>query len=384
MIHAFYRAYWHEGRDITDRDVVGDVLAEAAGRAGLQASDIERAVAANDDPDIKAELRQRTDEAVERGVFGAPTMFIHLPDRDRPIMLFGQDRLQMVQAVLAGWIPGQSAPPAQAIEAARSRPGDPAKKPARTDDRRPVVHFWYDFSSPFAYLGSTQIEAVAARAGAELRWRPMLLGAVFKQIGMANVPLFAMPESKRAYMRRDLDHWASYLGVPFSFASRFPQKTVTALRLALLAGDRIAPLSHALFRAMWAEDGNLEDRATLRAIAGEVRPRSRPRPGRRQRARNQAKAHRQHRRGGRGRGLRRPHLRDRGLARAPFLGPGSPRPRRGGALRLAPRAPLTATFDCGGPAHRAARWRPRRFGAPAGGGFARDSILYSGRREPKM
>lgn len=128
------------------------------------------------------------------------------------------------------------------------------------------LQFWYDFSSPFAYLGSTQVEALAARTGAALTWRPMLLGAVFQQIGTANVPLLAMSEAKRRYQARDLMYWASLWQVPFQFATRFPMKTVTALRLALLAGDRIGPLSHDLFRALWVDDGDLNDRDTLTAI----------------------------------------------------------------------------------------------------------------------
>lgn len=131
------------------------------------------------------------------------------------------------------------------------------------------LDFWYDFSSPWTYLGATQVEAVADRAGAELRWRPMLLGAVFKEVGAPNVPILAMPEAKRRYIARDLDYWASLWNVPFRFTSRFPMRTVTALRLALAAGDAIVPLSHALFRALWVDDRDINDDATLRAILRE-------------------------------------------------------------------------------------------------------------------
>jgi 2-hydroxychromene-2-carboxylate isomerase len=130
----------------------------------------------------------------------------------------------------------------------------------------PTVQFWYDFSSPWTYLAATQIEIVAQRAKATLRWRPMLLGAVFKQIGTPDVPLLSMSEPKRRYVARDLHTWASYLEVPFHFSSHFPMRTVTALRLALLAGERIAPLSHALFRAAWVDDRNLADDAVLTDI----------------------------------------------------------------------------------------------------------------------
>src|SRR5690606_3004439 len=106
----------------------------------------------------------------------------------------------------------------------------------------------------------------AARAKAHLSWKPMLLGAVFKQIGTPNVPMLATSESKRRYYARELEYWSAHWQVPFRFTSRFPMKTVTALRLALLAGDRIAPLSHALYRALWVDDRDLDDAGTLADI----------------------------------------------------------------------------------------------------------------------
>ncbi len=135
---------------------------------------------------------------------------------------------------------------------------------------QPVVHFWYDFSSPFAYLGSTQIEQVAERTGARVVWRPMLLGALFKQVGSPEVPLASMPPAKQRYVSQDLKAWAAHHGVPLKWPSRFPTRSVTALRLALLAGDRIGPLSHVLFRTYWVEDGDLTDEATLERKCAQV------------------------------------------------------------------------------------------------------------------
>lgn len=250
VIHAFYRAYWERGADISREPVVAEVL----GEAGIDGEARARALAANDDPAIKDELRRRTDEAVARGVFGAPSMFVG--DGDAAPMFWGQDRLDMVEAALRGWKPGTPA----------VRP----ERPARVPDSPLEVELWYDFSSPFAYLGATQIEAVAQRTGARLTWRPMLLGAVFKEIGQHNVPLASFSDNKRRYMGRELgEYWPSWWQVPFRFASRFPQRTIAPLRLALQAGDRIAELSHALFRVMWVDDGNLEDEATLRGVLTE-------------------------------------------------------------------------------------------------------------------
>ena len=62
-----------------------------------------------------------------------------------------------------------------------------------------ALELYWDFSSPFAYLGSTQAEALAQRTGATLVWRPMLLGAVFKAIGTADAPILTWSEAKRQY-----------------------------------------------------------------------------------------------------------------------------------------------------------------------------------------
>jgi len=131
-----------------------------------------------------------------------------------------------------------------------------------------TVTFYYDFSSPYAYLGSTQIERVARAHGARVRFRPMLLGALFKAIGTPMVPIATFPEPKRRYYQRDVHDWARYWSVDFRWPSRFPMRTVAALRLALAAGEESLPrVSHALYRAYWVEDRDLADEAVLRQIA---------------------------------------------------------------------------------------------------------------------
>ena len=133
------------------------------------------------------------------------------------------------------------------------------------------LSFFFDFSSPFAYLASMQVEAVAARAGATVLYRPFLLGALFKALGGPDVPLFAMPPVKQRHARDDMFRWADFHGVPLKFPSRFPINTVKALRMILqLAEDQRAPLMHAIFHAGWAEDRDINDDAVLAEIAGTV------------------------------------------------------------------------------------------------------------------
>ena len=84
---AVFPAFWAEGLDLGDTGVLAARL-DAAGLDGPRLLSLTR------DPDVKAELRATTDEAVARGVFGAPTFFVG------PEMFFGCDRLQAVEQAL--------------------------------------------------------------------------------------------------------------------------------------------------------------------------------------------------------------------------------------------------------------------------------------------
>ena len=97
----------------------------------------------------------------------------------------------------------------------------------------PTLHYYFDFSSPYAYLGTQRIEAVAQSAGAELIWKPLLLGGLFKSLGGPMVPLFAGPQVKQDYNMQDMQRWAQYFDIPFQWPSRFPMNTVKALRITL-------------------------------------------------------------------------------------------------------------------------------------------------------
>ncbi|HHH27397.1 MAG TPA: 2-hydroxychromene-2-carboxylate isomerase [Polyangiaceae bacterium] len=115
------------------------------------------------------------------------------------------------------------------------------------------VDCWFDYSSPFAYLGTTQIERVAAEAGAQVRYRPFFLGALFKAIGTPIVPMQSFADAKRKSLGLDLVRWAAFWDVPFQFTSTFPLMTVMPLRVTLLA-DCEPRLVHRIMRAAWADN----------------------------------------------------------------------------------------------------------------------------------
>lgn len=134
-----------------------------------------------------------------------------------------------------------------------------------------TVDVYFDYSSPFAYLGTTQIERVAREAGGAVRYRPFLLGALFKAIGTPLVPLDGMSEPKRRYQRLDLERWADHWGVPFTFNSTFPLRTVEALRLTLLAPrERRSAVIHRVMRAAWVDGEDVGDREVLGRCAREA------------------------------------------------------------------------------------------------------------------
>jgi 2-hydroxychromene-2-carboxylate isomerase len=135
-----------------------------------------------------------------------------------------------------------------------------------------TLEIYWDFSSPFAYLGATQAESLAKRHGATLVWRPMLLGGVFRAIGQADVPLFTWSDAKKKYYFEDMHRWAAYWGAPFKFPTNFPTNSLKAMRVYLaLASDekRQAAFRERTFHAYWAEDRNIADDAVLAACIGE-------------------------------------------------------------------------------------------------------------------
>ncbi|HUJ61372.1 MAG TPA: DsbA family protein [Kofleriaceae bacterium] len=258
-IDALYAAYWQRGEDIT-RD---DVIAPALAAGGASEADIAAALGRADDPAIKDELRRRTDEAIALGVFGAPAWVVRRTGR-APVLLWGQDRIQMLEAVLEGWDPDAGPPPGGPHPFGDGVQGFASPR---------TLDVYFDVASPFAYLALTQLPALARVTGVAPRLQPIALGALFKDVGQVNVPLHAFPPAKRRYIELDMARWARWWGVPLSEPAKFPQRTLTAQRLCLCAAERgfdtqIA-LAIALGRAMWAERRDLEDDATLAGILAD-------------------------------------------------------------------------------------------------------------------
>jgi 2-hydroxychromene-2-carboxylate isomerase len=131
--------------------------------------------------------------------------------------------------------------------------------------------FYYDFSCPYAYLASTQVEALGLRQRAVLLWRPVLLGGLIKAHESPELAALPMSPAKARHQSLDVLRWARYRGVELRYPGGHPRRTVEALRLLLAAPEEAWPrLTHALYRAYWVEERRIEEPAELAAIAGEV------------------------------------------------------------------------------------------------------------------
>ena len=127
------------------------------------------------------------------------------------------------------------------------------------------VEFFYDYVSTYSYLANSQL----ATLDAEVSYRPIFLGAVMEETGN-RPPLTVKPKGK--YLFVDVARWARKYSIPFVMNPKFPQNTVKALRLALVAQQQgtFELLHQPLFNAMWAEQQDLSDESVLAGIIAET------------------------------------------------------------------------------------------------------------------
>jgi 2-hydroxychromene-2-carboxylate isomerase len=128
------------------------------------------------------------------------------------------------------------------------------------------VEFFYDYVSVYSYLADSQLSHLT---GADIVYRPMLLGAVMQASG--NRPPGTV-EAKGRYMQTDIERWANRYSLTFRMNPLFPQNTLKALRLALVAQKKgvFDAVHQALFDAMWVYEKDLSNEDVLAEIAAKA------------------------------------------------------------------------------------------------------------------
>ena len=239
------------------------VLLSVARKAGISgASDLDDSIFSHEDLD--RDLRAATTLAVERGAPGVPIYYIQAIDR----LYWGGDRQAFVEAECTAINRGIRFEQVPGLNGLLLRC---LRVPPVPRQRRQIrLEFWFDLSSPFAYLGWTQLERMKREAGTGLSivYKPIVVGALFKAIGTPVVPLGrctsydvslmylieAKNKAQRAYFTQDLKDWTRFWSavqaqhvpsdgpVHFQQPSVFPIRSVLPLRITLLDPRTIKPL----------------------------------------------------------------------------------------------------------------------------------------------
>ncbi len=131
-----------------------------------------------------------------------------------------------------------------------------------------TIEFFWDSASPYTYLAATQIEALAARHGATVVWKPFLIGKAFEATG--NRPPATIP-AKGKYMFKDLRLWARLYGVPFWFPKVFPVASISSLRIACGLPEALrSKWALAVMTAYWSQDQDIGQPEVLKAVATQL------------------------------------------------------------------------------------------------------------------
>ncbi len=130
-----------------------------------------------------------------------------------------------------------------------------------------ALDIWFDFASSYSYPAIMRVGPLAAQAGVAIRLRPFLLGPIFKAQGWETSP-FNIYAAKGRYMWRDLERLCAELSLPLRRPDPFPQNSVLAARVALIAltqdwGDEFC---RNVFRAEFADGRRIDETAAIAGI----------------------------------------------------------------------------------------------------------------------
>ena len=134
-----------------------------------------------------------------------------------------------------------------------------------------IIDYYDSMSSPWTYLGHLRFVELARRYGLTVRHKPMDLLKVWSVSG--GLPLKQRARQRQAYRHQELRRWRELLNMPCNLEpAHHPVADRRACYMVIAATQRgldWIKLSHAILRAVWAEDRDIADHATLVAIANE-------------------------------------------------------------------------------------------------------------------
>ena len=131
------------------------------------------------------------------------------------------------------------------------------------------IEYYFSLNSPWTYLGSARLQAIAAKHKATIIVKPARFGIIFEQTG--GLPLPKRSPARQAYRLMELKRWRDYLGIPITIQPKgFPSDEVAATRLVIAAaqqGRNALGFAHELGRGLWELEKTLSDPADIAAAA---------------------------------------------------------------------------------------------------------------------
>ncbi|HEY2482554.1 MAG TPA: 2-hydroxychromene-2-carboxylate isomerase [Caulobacteraceae bacterium] len=136
------------------------------------------------------------------------------------------------------------------------------------------IEVFFDCSSPWTYLAFENLQPLAAEMGAQIDWRPILVGGVFNTV---NPSVYASREqpvpAKARYMLKDLQDWARLAGLKIKMPPAvFPVNSVKAMRacLVLAPEGKLTAFARAVFQAYWGADEDISQDSVLMAVCASI------------------------------------------------------------------------------------------------------------------
>lgn len=131
------------------------------------------------------------------------------------------------------------------------------------------IDYYFSVASPYTYLGHERFEALAQQESLDVNYHPANFANVFSVSG--GLPLKQRSAQRQAYRFMELKRWRDHLGMALNLEPKFfpapDQLAACMVIFAIERGDHPGKLIAGVLRAVWAEDRDISDGDTLRAIA---------------------------------------------------------------------------------------------------------------------
>ena len=133
------------------------------------------------------------------------------------------------------------------------------------------IEFWFEFGSNYSYLSVMRIEAAAAQCDVAVRWKPFLLGPIFRSLGWSTSP-FVLQKAKGDYVWTDMARQCRKHGLPWQRPTEFPRSSLLPARVALIGADQpwMGAYCRRIMSLNFAEDRAIDDPQRVAEVLNQL------------------------------------------------------------------------------------------------------------------